>query len=81
MTKAERHKNRKMSTLGTLGNELTNFGDLRALEPGASVTSSLNRKRKSTKGKGGKKKSKSGTRPLFGSFMEFRQSQIFFDIF
>ncbi|KAK6632095.1 hypothetical protein RUM44_007125 [Polyplax serrata] len=51
VTKAERHKNRKMSTLGTLGAELTSFGDLRALEQGASAAILNSRKRKSTQGK------------------------------
>ncbi|KAL0274309.1 UNVERIFIED_CONTAM: hypothetical protein PYX00_006761 [Menopon gallinae] len=50
VTKAERHKYRKTTTLGTLGNELTQFGDLTALEPGASVGPNK-RKRKHSKGK------------------------------
>lgn len=56
MSKAERHKNRKMSTLGTLGSELTSFGDLRALEEGVSVSGLNKRKRKSIRGKGKKSK-------------------------
>jgi hypothetical protein len=44
-----------MTTLGTLGDELTRFGDLRALEggAGASGSSGSTKKRKHFKGKKG----------------------------
>ncbi|KAJ9600212.1 hypothetical protein L9F63_009494 [Diploptera punctata] len=53
ITKQERHKARKITTLGTLGDELTRFGDLRALEGGAgsSGPSGASKKRKLSKGK------------------------------
>ncbi|KAJ4442401.1 hypothetical protein ANN_03987 [Periplaneta americana] len=52
-TKQERHRARKMTTLGSLGDELTRFGDLRALEGGASASglSGGSKKRKLSKGK------------------------------
>jgi U3 small nucleolar ribonucleoprotein protein LCP5 len=52
-TKQERHRARKMTTLGTLGDELTRFGDLRSLEggAGASGSSGTSKKRKRFKGK------------------------------
>ncbi|PNF17839.1 Neuroguidin [Cryptotermes secundus] len=52
-TKQERHKARKMTTLGTLGDELTRFGDLRGLEGGACASgpSGTSKKRKHFKGK------------------------------
>jgi len=52
-TKQERHRARKMTTLGTLGDELTRFGDLRALEGGAGASGSSGgtKKRKHFKGK------------------------------
>lgn len=53
VTKAERHKRRRVTTIASLGNELTHFADLRALEPGASA-GSIKRKRKPTPGKGKK---------------------------
>nr|CAD7194039.1 unnamed protein product [Timema douglasi] len=52
LTKQDRHKSRRMTTLGTLGQELTQFGDLRALEGGAGPSAS--KKRKVFKGKGKK---------------------------
>nr|CAD7394060.1 unnamed protein product [Timema cristinae] len=53
LTKQDRHKSRRMTTLGTLGQELTQFGDLRALEGGAGPSAS--KKRKVFKGKGKKR--------------------------
>jgi len=52
-TKQERHRARKMTTLGTLGDELTRLGDLRALEGGAGASGSSggSKKRKHFKGK------------------------------
>nr|CAD7451829.1 unnamed protein product [Timema tahoe] len=44
LTKQDRHKSRRMTTLGTLGQELTQFGDLRALEGGAGPSASKKRK-------------------------------------
>ncbi|KAJ8865599.1 hypothetical protein PR048_033119 [Dryococelus australis] len=54
VTKQERHKSRKMTTLGTLGEELTRFGDIRALE-GVAGPSSTPKKRRSSMAKKGKK--------------------------
>jgi U3 small nucleolar ribonucleoprotein protein LCP5 len=64
-TKLERHRHRKVTTLGTLGEELTRFGDFRALEGGAGASgpSGASKKRKHSKGK----KSKFHT-----TFKEFR---------
>jgi hypothetical protein len=52
-TKQERHKAGRMTTLGTLGDELTQFGDLRGLEGGAGASgpSGAAKKRKRFKGK------------------------------
>ncbi|XP_055539969.1 neuroguidin [Wyeomyia smithii] len=59
MTKAEKHRSRKLTTLGTLGDEVTSFGDISALDgdlPSASTAGG--KKRKASKGnkKHGKKR-------------------------
>jgi len=53
VTKAEKHMQRKLTTLGTLGDEI--LGDIKAL---SGTSSSKNKKRKKTSGKkrGGKKR-------------------------
>jgi U3 small nucleolar ribonucleoprotein protein LCP5 len=52
-TKQERHRSRNVTTLGTLGDELTRFGDFRTLEgvAGASGPSGASKKRKHFRGK------------------------------
>lgn len=59
VTKAEKHRQRRLTTLGTLGDELTNFGDLSALQGGMPSSSGGSKKRKKKtvgKKRGGKKK-------------------------
>ncbi|XP_019554858.3 neuroguidin [Aedes albopictus] len=59
ITKADKHRSRKLTTLGTLGDELTSFGDISALDdelPSSSGGSKAGKKRKA--GKGGKKHGK-----------------------
>uniref|UniRef100_A0A7G3AUJ8 Protein involved in rrna processing n=1 Tax=Lutzomyia longipalpis TaxID=7200 RepID=A0A7G3AUJ8_LUTLO len=56
ITKAEKHRQRKLTTLGTLGDELTRFGDMSAREGGSSKNKAGKRKRKGApKKKSGKK--------------------------
>jgi hypothetical protein len=55
-TKQERHKARKMTTLGVLGDELTRFGDLRGLEGGAGASGSSGTSKKIKRFKGKKSK-------------------------
>ncbi|XP_055641882.1 neuroguidin [Toxorhynchites rutilus septentrionalis] len=58
MTKAEKHRSRKLTTLGTLGDELTSFGDISALDGELPPSSAGGKKRKAPKGgkKHGKKR-------------------------
>uniref|UniRef100_A0A1B0GHR7 Protein involved in rrna processing n=1 Tax=Lutzomyia longipalpis TaxID=7200 RepID=A0A1B0GHR7_LUTLO len=57
ITKAEKHRQRKLTTLGTLGDELTRFGDMSAREGGSSKNKAGKRKRKGApKKKSGKKR-------------------------
>ncbi|XP_062546791.1 neuroguidin [Armigeres subalbatus] len=60
ITKADKHRSRKLTTLGTLGDELTSFGDISALddELPSSSASKAGKKRKASKGgkKHGKKR-------------------------
>lgn len=53
VTKEQKHKARHLTTLGTLGDDLTRFGDISVLEGGSGITSQ-SRKRKAP-GKGKKK--------------------------
>ncbi|XP_063240165.1 neuroguidin [Bacillus rossius redtenbacheri] len=53
-TKQERHRSRRLTTVGSLGEELTRFGDLRALE-GVAGPSAPAGKRKSAAARKGKK--------------------------
>ncbi|XP_055296121.1 neuroguidin isoform X3 [Sitodiplosis mosellana] len=59
VTKAEKHRQRKLTTLGTLGDEITSFGNISALSGSASGGLSKGKKRKSkgqSKRGGGKKR-------------------------
>ncbi|XP_058447586.1 neuroguidin [Malaya genurostris] len=58
MTKADKHRSRKLTTLGTLGEELTSFGDMSALDDELPSSSTGGKKRKASKGgkKHGKKR-------------------------
>lgn len=56
VTKTERHKNRRGNTIGTIGDELMQFGDIGALESGGAAPRQKAKKRKLTKFKGKKSK-------------------------
>lgn len=63
ITKAEKHKQKRLSTLGTLGSEITSFADISVLETGVPSKSSGSsggggnkRKKKMMKKRGGKKR-------------------------
>ncbi|XP_031624958.1 neuroguidin [Contarinia nasturtii] len=59
VTKAEKHRQRKLTTLGTLGDEITSFGNISALSGSASGSLPKGKKRKSkgqSKRRGGKKR-------------------------
>lgn len=57
VTKSEKHRQRKLTTLGTLGDEITSFGNISALDGQLSSSTSNKRKRKATpKKRGGKKR-------------------------
>ncbi|XP_065075848.1 neuroguidin [Ochlerotatus camptorhynchus] len=58
MTKADKHRSRKMTTLGSLGDELTSFGDISALDDEHPSSKATGKKRKASKGgkKHGKKR-------------------------
>lgn len=61
VTKAEKHRQRRLTTLGTLGSEITSFGDISVLESGIPSSGSgkgknNKRKKKLTKKRGGKKR-------------------------
>ncbi|XP_067001224.1 neuroguidin [Anabrus simplex] len=61
LTKQDRHRSRKMVTVGTLGDELTRFGDLRALQEGEGISgpsAAKIRRTSKSKGKKGFKKRK-----------------------
>lgn len=55
-TKQEHHRGRKITTLGTLGDELTRFGDFRALEGGAGASGPSGAPKKRTNFRGTKSK-------------------------
>lgn len=59
VTKAEKHKQRKLTTLGTLGDELTSFADISVLQGELDKSSVISNKRKKTssgKKRAGKKR-------------------------
>jgi len=56
LTKSEKHKKRKVTTIGTLGDEITSFGDYSALDESGTSSSGKKKKRKSTPSKKGSKK-------------------------
>lgn len=55
VTKEQKHKSRRVATLGTLGDDLTRFGDISVLEGGSGVSQGKKRKAPPAKGKGKKK--------------------------
>lgn len=55
ITKADKHRQRQMTTLGTLGNEITSFRDISMLTGGKNMETS-SKKGNKRKGAGGKKK-------------------------
>lgn len=52
LTKAEKHKQRKMSTVGNIGDEVINFGDYSALNDSTGASSKKKKKRKVVRKKG-----------------------------
>lgn len=55
ITKADKHQQRQMTTLGTLGNEITSFRDISMLTGGRKDMDMSGKKGKKRKGTGGKK--------------------------
>lgn len=58
ITKADKHRSRKLTTLGTLGDELTSFGDISALDDELPSSSASKGGKKRKAPKGGKKHGK-----------------------
>lgn len=65
VTKQEKHRNRKLTTMGTLGSEMTNFADISALEDGGGGGMPSKRKRTGGATSSSKKKKKGSKKRKF----------------
>ncbi|EDS39715.1 conserved hypothetical protein [Culex quinquefasciatus] len=72
VTKADKHRSRKLETLGTLGDELTSFGDISALDGGDDDNDGLPSSAGKKSGGGGKKRKALGGKKHAGKKRRFR---------
>lgn len=72
VTKADKHRSQKLTTLGTLGDELTSFGDISALDGGDDDDDGLPSSAGKKSGGGGKKRKAFGGKKHQGKKRRFR---------